>query len=64
MSRSISVIGNLQLDVLASPVTAMPSPGGDTVIDRIAVRTAGAAGNVALALAALGSPQRLHGAGR
>ena len=62
MSRSISVIGNLQLDVLASPVTAMPSPGGDTVIDRIAVRTAGAAGNVALALAALGSPQRLHGA--
>ena len=62
MSRSISVIGNVQLDVLASPVTAMPSPGGDTVIDRIAVRTAGAAGNVALALAALGSPHRLYGA--
>ena len=62
MSRSISVIGNIQLDVLASPVTAMPSPGGDTVIDRIAVRTAGAAGNVALALAALGSPHRLYGA--
>jgi sugar/nucleoside kinase (ribokinase family) len=62
VSRSISVIGNVQLDVLASPVTAMPSPGGDTVIDRIAVRTAGAAGNVALALAALGSPHRLYGA--
>ena len=62
MSRSISVIGNVQLDVLASPVSAMPSPGGDTVIDRIAVRTAGAAGNVALALAALGAPHRLYGA--
>ena len=62
MSRTVSVIGNVQLDVLASPVTAMPSPGGDTVIDRIAVRTAGAAGNVALALAALGSSHRLYGA--
>ena len=62
MSASISVIGNVQLDVLASPVTAMPSPGGDTVIDRIAVRTAGAAGNVSLALAALGARHRLFGA--
>ena len=62
VSRSISVIGNVQLDVLASPVTAMPSPGGDTVIDRIAVRTAGAAGNVSLALAALGAQHRLFGA--
>lgn len=61
MNRSISVIGNIQLDVLASPVTALPSPGGDTVIDRIAVRTAGAAGNVSLALAALGARHRLFG---
>ena len=62
MSSSISVIGNIQLDVLASPVTAMPTPGGDTVIERIAVRTAGAAGNVSLALAALGVQHRLFGA--
>jgi sugar/nucleoside kinase (ribokinase family) len=62
VNGSISVIGNIQLDVLASPVTAMPSPGGDTVIDSIAVRTAGAAGNVSLALAALGSEHRLYGA--
>jgi sugar/nucleoside kinase (ribokinase family) len=40
----------------------MPPPGGDRVIDRIAVRTAGAAGNVSLALAALGAPHRLFGA--
>jgi argininosuccinate lyase len=56
------VIGNVQLDVLASPVDAMPSPGGDSVIDRIDVRAAGAAGNVSLALAALGIPHRLFGA--
>jgi sugar/nucleoside kinase (ribokinase family) len=62
MSSSISVIGNIQLDVLASPVIALPTPGGDTVIERIAVRTAGAAGNVALALAALGIQHRLFGA--
>ena len=62
MSSSISVIGNIQLDVLASPVTALPNPGGDTVIERIAVRTAGAAGNVSQALAALGVQHRLFGA--
>ncbi|HEY8821496.1 MAG TPA: PfkB family carbohydrate kinase [Dermatophilaceae bacterium] len=61
MSSSISVIGNIQLDVLASPVSALPTPGGDTVVERIAVRTAGAAGNVSLALAALGVQHRLFG---
>jgi len=62
VSSSISVIGNIQLDVLASPVNALPTAGGDTVIERIAVRTAGAAGNVSLALAALGVQHRLFGA--
>jgi len=62
MSCSIAVIGNIQLDVLASPVSALPTPGGDSVIERIAVRTAGAAGNVSLALGALGCPHRLFGA--
>lgn len=62
MTQSITVLGNVQLDVLASSVTSMPPPGGDTIIDRIEVRTAGAAGNVSLALAALGVPHRLVGA--
>jgi argininosuccinate lyase len=62
VAGSLHVIGNVQLDVLASPVDTMPPPGGDQVIDRIAVRTAGAAGNVSLALAALGVPHRLFGA--
>jgi sugar/nucleoside kinase (ribokinase family) len=62
MSRTVHIIGNVQLDVLASPVTAMPRPGGDDIIDRIAVRPAGAAGNVSLALAALDVEHRLFGA--
>ena len=62
MSRTLHVIGNVQLDVLASPVTGLPKPGGDDVIDRIDVRPAGAAGNVSLALAALGVEHRLFGA--
>lgn len=62
MTRSVHVLGNVQLDVLASPVTRLPDPGGDDVIDHIAVRPAGAAGNVSLALAALGVSHRLFGA--
>jgi sugar/nucleoside kinase (ribokinase family) len=62
MSCSLHVIGNVQLDVLASPVERLPSPGGDDIIDRIDVRPAGAAGNVSLALVALGVQHRLFGA--
>lgn len=62
MTASLHVIGNVQLDVLASPVHRLPSPGGDDVVDHIAVRPAGAAGNVSLALAALGVEHRLFGA--
>jgi sugar/nucleoside kinase (ribokinase family) len=60
--RSVHVVGNIQLDVLASPVSHLPPPGGDQIVDRIEVRPAGAAGNVSLALAALGVPHRLFGA--
>lgn len=60
--QSIHVIGNVQLDVLASPVTSLPVPGGDTIVDRIDARIAGAAGNVSLALTALGTAHRLFGA--
>ena len=59
--RTIHVIGNVQMDVLASPVERLPQPGGDDIIDSIAVRPAGAAGNVSLALAALGVQHRLFG---
>lgn len=62
MTPSLHIVGNVQLDVLASPVTRLPSPGGDDIVDHIAVRPAGAAGNVSLALAALGVEHRLFGA--
>jgi sugar/nucleoside kinase (ribokinase family) len=60
--QTVHVVGNVQMDVVASPVLGMPLPGGDDIIDTIAVRPAGAAGNVSLALAALGVPHRLFGA--
>ena len=62
MMRSLHIVGNVQLDVLAGPVDRLPRPGGDDVIDHISVRPAGAAGNVSLALAALGVEHRLFGA--
>ena len=62
MTRSLHIVGNVQLDVLAGPVDRLPRPGGDDVIDHISVRPAGAAGNVSLALAALGVEHRLFGA--
>ena len=62
MTRTVHVLGNVQLDVIASPVIRLPVPGGDDVIDHIAVRPAGAAGNVSLALTALGVTHRLFGA--
>jgi argininosuccinate lyase len=62
VTRSLHVVGNVQLDVIASPVHRLPAPGGDDVVDHIAVRPAGAAGNVSLALAALGVDHRLFGA--
>lgn len=61
MTPTVHVVGNIQLDVLANPVTAMPEPGGDAIIERIDVRPAGAAGNVSLALHALDCRHRLFG---
>jgi len=61
LPRTVHVVGNIQLDVLANPVTGLPRPGGDDIIDRIDVRPAGAAGNISLALHALGCQHRLFG---
>jgi sugar/nucleoside kinase (ribokinase family) len=61
-ARTVHVVGNVQMDVVASPVVGMPVPGGDDIVDTIAVRPAGAAGNVSLALAGLGVHHRLFGA--
>lgn len=61
MLTSIAVAGNIQADVLVGPVGMLPEPGTDVLVDDIAVRAAGSAGNTALALRDLGAPTRLYG---
>ena len=39
---SVTVIGCVQADVLTSPVTDLPSPGGTLLTDRVSVRVGGA----------------------
>ena len=53
MSR-ISVIGNVNIDILVWPATVLPPPGADMTVESIQMRAAGSAGNTALALARLG----------
>jgi argininosuccinate lyase len=60
MSR-ISVIGNVNIDILVWPATELPPPGADLPVESIRVRAAGSAGNTALALARLGHIPHLVG---
>src|SRR5215216_2127151 len=60
MSR-ISVIGNVNIDLLVWPVTELPPPGADLPVETIEIRAAGSAGNTALALARLGHIPHLIG---
>lgn len=57
----ISVIGNVNIDLLVWPVTELPPPGADSLVESIQVRAAGSAGNTALALAHLGHLPHLVG---
>jgi sugar/nucleoside kinase (ribokinase family) len=58
---SVTVIGCVQADVLASPVTELPPAGGTLLTDRASVRVGGAGANAALALAENGMRVRLIG---
>jgi sugar/nucleoside kinase (ribokinase family) len=60
MSR-ISVIGNVNVDLIVWPAAELPPPGTDLPVESIQTRAAGAAGNTALALAQLGTIPRLVG---
>ncbi len=57
----VSVIGNVNADLLVSPAPTLPPPGAEWRVDAIEIRPGGAAANAALTLAALGSPPRLAG---
>jgi sugar/nucleoside kinase (ribokinase family) len=57
----ISVIGNVNIDLLVGPVTGLPPPGADLPVESIQIRAAGSAGNTTLALANLGCIPRLVG---
>jgi sugar/nucleoside kinase (ribokinase family) len=58
---AVTVIGCVQADVLMSPVTELPAPGGTLLTDRMSMRTGGAGANAALAFAQAGLPVRLIG---
>ncbi len=58
---SVTVIGCVQADVVMSPVSDLPSPGGTMLTDRMTVRVGGAGANAALASVETGMEARLIG---
>lgn len=58
---SVTVIGCVQADVLASPVSELPAPGGTLLTEQMSIRVGGAGANAALALAETGMLVRLMG---
>jgi argininosuccinate lyase len=58
---TVTVIGCVQADVVMSPVTDLPAPGGTLLTDRMAVRVGGAGANAALASVEAGMEVRLIG---
>jgi sugar/nucleoside kinase (ribokinase family) len=57
----VTVIGCVQADVLASPVTDLPPAGGTILTDEMSIRVGGAGANAALALSEKGMRVRLIG---
>ena len=58
---AVTVIGCVQADVVMSPVTDLPSPGGTLLTEQMAVRVGGAGANAALASVEAGLDVRLIG---
>ncbi len=57
----VTVIGCVQADVVMSPVTDLPSPGGALLTEQMTVRLGGAGANAALASVEAGMEVRLIG---
>jgi sugar/nucleoside kinase (ribokinase family) len=62
LATSLTIIGCVQADVVMSPVTDLPEPGGALLADQAAVRVGGAGANAALAAVEAGLEVRLLGA--
>src|SRR5215211_8956514 len=60
MSR-ISVIGNVNVDLMVWPAAELPPPGAEVHVETIGMRVAGSAGNSTFALAQLGQAPSLAG---
>lgn len=60
-ARTVTVIGCVQADVIVSPVTDLPAPGGTSLVERTSIRVGGAGANAALALSEAGMVVRLMG---
>ncbi len=58
---SVTVIGGVQADVVMSPVTDLPPPGGTLLTEHTTVRVGGAGANAALAFVEAGMAVRLIG---
>jgi argininosuccinate lyase len=58
---TLTVIGCVQADVVMSPVTDLPPPGGTFLTDQMTVRVGGAGANAALASVETGMGTRLIG---
>jgi len=58
---TVTVIGGVQADVVMSPVTDLPSPGGTLLTDQMTLRVGGAGANAALAAVEAGMDVRLIG---
>jgi len=61
VTDGISVVGNVNVDVLISPTSTLPPPGAEWPVDSIELRPGGAAANAGLTLAGLGSPPLVTG---
>jgi len=57
----VSIIGNINADIVARPVSALPAPGTEEAVESIEFRVGGAGAIAALCLAALGIRVPLFG---
>jgi sugar/nucleoside kinase (ribokinase family) len=58
---AVSIIGNINADIVARPVAALPAPGTEQAVDSIEFRVGGAGAITALCLARLGIRADLFG---